>query len=235
MKGKPDDLLGKGQSKTFSQIQDELQALLPNHPLRVLGDSPKWKRYDMKKAERWVSEAEHVRQGEEFGKQNEALAKVCYDQQVDITKLKAEKDKALKETKTDLTKQELMKIFEEQIELKNAEVQKFKAFRDNAYKKWCDSEERLEAIQTLLEKCPTWEEARQKSTATNKIEEEQIPAHLILIDMWVAWAKKVLGVLLNPTEKNDVEVSRQEIGQGQSKKFTKAEELLKELKEGDSK
>ena len=34
-----------------------------------------------------VSEAEHTRQMEEFGKQNEALAKVCYDQQVDITKL----------------------------------------------------------------------------------------------------------------------------------------------------
>ena len=44
-----------------------------------------------------------------------------------------------------------------------------------------------------------------------------------------------LGVLLNPTEKNDVEVSRQEIRQGQSKKFTKAEELLKELKKGEAK
>jgi hypothetical protein len=59
--------------------------------------------------------------------------------------------------------------------------------------------ERLEAIRKHYEKLPTWKEARQKSTATNKVEEEQIPAHLILIDMWNAWARE-LGVLLSAKE-----------------------------------
>ena len=60
-------------------------------------------------------------------------------------------------------------------------------------------QKRLEEIRKHYEKLPSWGEARQKSTATNKVEEEQIPAHLILIDMWNAWARE-LGVLLSAKE-----------------------------------
>jgi len=40
---------------------------------------------------------------------------------------------------------------------------------------------------------------------------------------------------LTSTEASDVEVSREEIRQGKSKKFAKVDNLLKELREGDSK
>jgi len=63
-------------------------------------------------------------------------------------------------------------------------------------------QKRLEEIRKHYEKLPSWGEARQKSTATNKVEEEQIPAHLILIDMWNAWARE-LGVLLSEPKELD--------------------------------
>ena len=156
---------------------------------------------------RWVSEVEYTKSMEEYGKQNEALAKVCYDQQVNISELQTEVEqlkavrdalgisnkKALEDRNTFIKKAE-------GFEGENAKLLKRieKLYRLNAeiHTERSNLRERLEAIRKHYEKLPTWKEARQKSTATNKVEEEQIPAHLILIDMWNAWARE-RGVLLS--------------------------------------
>jgi len=74
---------GKPKTKTVLEIAgiegasdpDELRTAICN--THCIGQCPTGT--CSKITEKWVSEVEYARQGEEFGKQNEALAKVCGD------------------------------------------------------------------------------------------------------------------------------------------------------------
>ena len=153
------------------------------------------------------------------------------------------------EAKTDLTKQELMRIFEEQVELKNAEIGRLaaenKKLQDDlketqnsaselaaslvdTIEEKINLEGRLEAIRQHAEKrCKPPLITKNLSDLT--IYDQCCSQYCDLED----WFER-LGVLLNP-EASDVAASRKEIREGKTRKFTDADDFLKELKEGDPK
>ena len=126
---------------------------------------------DLKK--KWVSEAAH---------------------QAEVREVEANEFKAIKLAEKVVGENAKLKTEIENLKIENSDLMAVDVVAE-----YVNLKERLEAIKQHIGKLPTWEEARQKSTATNKVEEEQIPAHLILIDMWNDWARE-LGVLLSTKE-----------------------------------
>jgi len=197
------------ETKTFKQLNNELVALLNTCDLEEI---------DAFEKSMWVSEAERNKlQGiiEMKTIKIEALQlaiMTIYNPRIkilvgenaklktEVEQLKAVRDALGISNKNALADRNTFIKKAEGFEGENAKLLKRieKLYRLNAeiHTERSNLRERLEAIRKHYEKLPTWKEARQKSTATNKVEEEQIPAHLILIDMWNAWARE-RGVLLS--------------------------------------
>lgn len=76
------------KAKTEQQIDEELKALIPKHPLEVPFDSPKWKPYDKKQQEKYVS-VDDLKQWQEQSVKN-LLGKISTEMAFCTTQLRDE-------------------------------------------------------------------------------------------------------------------------------------------------
>jgi len=148
-----------------------------------------------------VSEAEHTKSMEEYGKQNEALAKVCYDQQVDISKLQA------KVREIDANELKAIKLAEKVVgenakiktEIEDLKLTCSKQIYWEQESKITALRERLEAIKQHLEQMPKENQSIYWTSICDDEIQDEFISHKFFTDLQ-KWYQE-LGVLLAHDEK----------------------------------
>jgi len=127
-------------------------------------------------SQEWVSEVEYTKSMEEYGKQNEALATVCYNQQVDISKLQAK----VREIEANELKAIKLaeKVVGENAKIKT-EIEDLKLTCSKQI--YWEQESKITALRERLEAIRQWRE---------KYKDKPVGV----------WAMSELGVLLSPKE-----------------------------------